>query len=116
MLTREERRRRRPQSLELTEEALVVLWGDGQRVQYDLDMLRRQCPCAGCRETRGEPHGPQLVAGDALPMLTSAAAAATSEAVGFDPVGRYGIRIRWGDGHDTGIYTFEFLRQSMTED
>jgi DUF971 family protein len=31
--------------------------------------------------------------------------------VGAEPVGRYGMRIRWGDDHDTGIYTFEYLRE-----
>ncbi|MBT3343346.1 MAG: DUF971 domain-containing protein [Gemmatimonadetes bacterium] len=111
MLNREERRRRRPKSLELTDTALVVLWGDGQQAEYALEGLRKNCPCAACREVRGEPHGPQLMAGNALPMLTEEAAAATAEAVGFDPVGRYGIRLRWADGHDTGIYTFEMLRQ-----
>ena len=24
-------------------------------------------------------------------------------------VGTYGLKIRWSDGHDTGIYTFERL-------
>jgi len=110
MLSREERRRRRPMSIELTDEALVVKWGDERRTEYGLENLRRNCPCAVCREARGEPHGPQLVAGEALPMLTTEAAAATAEALGFDPVGRYGIRLRCADGHDTGIYTFEMLR------
>jgi DUF971 family protein len=26
------------------------------------------------------------------------------------PVGRYGLAPRWGDGHSTGIYTFKMLR------
>mgnify|MGYP006437183831 FL=1 len=115
MLSREERRRRRPQNIELSDTALTVVWGDGGRNDYDLETLRRRCPCAGCGELRGEPHGPELVAGNSLPMLTSEAAAATSEARGFDPVGRYGIRLTWADGHDTGIYTFEFLRKLRAE-
>ena len=44
-------------------------------------------------------------------MLSPEAAAATAEATGFDYVGRYGIRITWADGHDTGIYVFEALRE-----
>jgi len=30
-------------------------------------------------------------------------------------VGRYGIKIRWADGHDAGIYTFEMLREFTPE-
>jgi ATP-binding protein involved in chromosome partitioning len=29
----------------------------------------------------------------------------------IDPVGRYAIRFHWSDGHSTGIYTFEHLRE-----
>jgi DUF971 family protein len=43
-------------------------------------------------------------------MLSAEAAAATAVASGFDYIGRYGIRITWADGHDTGIYVFEALR------
>jgi DUF971 family protein len=28
------------------------------------------------------------------------------------PVGRYGLTPEWGDGHDTGIYTFKLLRKA----
>ena len=28
------------------------------------------------------------------------------------PVGRYGLTPSWGDGHDTGIYTFKMLRRA----
>jgi DUF971 family protein len=40
------------------------------------------------------------------------ASAAISDVV---PVGRYAIQIRWQDGHDTGIYTYDFLRALGTE-
>ena len=32
------------------------------------------------------------------------------QARGVSYVGRYGIRIEWANGHDHGIYTFEFFR------
>ena len=31
--------------------------------------------------------------------------------VGMQPVGQYGIQLIWGDGHNTGIYTFNYLRR-----
>lgn len=29
----------------------------------------------------------------------------------IEPVGRYALRFQWSDGHATGIYTFEYLRE-----
>jgi DUF971 family protein len=34
-----------------------------------------------------------------------------NELVSLEPVGNYGIRARWADGHDTGIYPWPLLRQ-----
>ena len=50
-----------------------------------------------------------------LKLLDGEAATATAEARGFVNVGRYGLRITWADGHDTGIYTFEALREQDEE-
>jgi DUF971 family protein len=30
----------------------------------------------------------------------------------LNPVGAYAVQIVWSDGHDTGIYSFETLRQA----
>lgn len=114
MRSREEKKRRRPDSIELGAQELLISWQDGHRSNYALHDLRLQCPCANCGEARGKPHGPQLV-GAELPMVTAATVNPTSEAKGFDPVGRYGIKIRWADGHDAGIYTFEMLREFTPE-
>ena len=48
-------------------------------------------------------------------MLNGEVMTATSEADGFQRVGRYGVRIRWSDGHDAGIYTFDMLRELANE-
>jgi DUF971 family protein len=111
--SREQKKRRRPTSIELGERELLISWQDGQRGSYALEELRLECPCANCREARGMPHGPQLV-GNELPIVTAASVNPTSAAKGFDPVGRYGIKIHWADGHDAGIYTFEMLRDFTT--
>jgi len=83
---------------------LVISWRDGSESRYGLEGLRRACPCAQCRET----HGPDETGG--LAILSAEAVSATAEARGFTHVGRYGIRIEWADGHDHGIYAFEFFR------
>ena len=35
----------------------------------------------------------------------------TVERVGVSPVGNYALQFSWSDGHDTGIYTFDYLRK-----
>ena len=102
-----DRKRRRPSGIELAATELVIQWRDGVESRIPLAELRGSCPCAMCRQAREEETGPA----DELSVLTGEAATATAEARGFDYVGRYGIRINWADGHNTGIYTFESLRE-----
>ena len=99
------RGKKKPRSVELQadEGMLCVRWSDGTQSRYDLDGLRRACPCALCREAREQSDELSLLSGDAI--------SATAEAQRVDFVGRYGLRIQWGDGHDQGIYTFDFFRQ-----
>lgn len=66
---------------------------------YPARELRLACPCAGCRE---EMSGRRLLDPDRVPPDVR------PEAISL--VGAYALRIRWSDGHDTGIYTFERLR------
>lgn len=97
--------KKKPRSVELLadEGMLCVRWSDGTQSRYDLDGLRRSCPCALCREAREQ--------SDDLSLLSGEAVSATAEAQRVDFVGRYGLRILWRDGHDQGIYTFDFFRQ-----
>ena len=99
------RGKKKPRSVELLadEGMLCVRWSDGTQSRYDLDGLRRSCPCALCRDLREQ--------SDELSLLSGEAVSATAEAQRVDVVGRYGLRILWGDGHDHGIYTFDFFRQ-----
>ncbi len=102
-------RKKRPRRIDLDSEAaeLIIDWSDGSRSRLNLADMRRSCPCAMCREQRSA----AAVAAGELRLLEGEAATATAEATGYVPVGRYGIRINWADGHDTGIYTFDSLRQ-----
>jgi len=93
-----------PTKLELTDDRrLAIEWSDGQRTQYDFRELRERCPCATCREKRKSP--PPLLRvlsdGEAQPL----------KILGMKPVGNYAYAINFSDGHDTGIYSFEFLRE-----
>jgi DUF971 family protein len=82
---------------------LEVRWGDGHESAYPLAYLRGECPCASCRTEREEARR------NPLRVLRGAPPSAVIADV--EPVGRYGMRITWSDGHGTGIYTFEYLRE-----
>lgn len=78
---------------------LSVKWQDGHESRYRGDYLRGRCPCAVCVDewTGKRTIGSDQIQPDVHPEEIEA-------------VGRYGIRVRWSDGHGTGIYTFDFLR------
>lgn len=95
-----------PTSLQLTpENQLLITWSDGQRRKYSVRELREACPCATCREKRSQPKDPF-----ALPTLKQVQAEPL-KIVGMQPMGNYAYSIAFNDGHDTGIYAFDLLRQ-----
>ena len=81
---------------------LLIEWNDGHRSVHTWRNLRRNCPCAGCREEREKPPDPfKILKPEQLVPLAP---------VAMSPVGRYAYKITWSDGHDTGIFTLEHLR------
>ena len=106
-------KKKRPAKIELDggRGELVIAWKGGGESRYLLVDLRKNCPCAMCRDQRAQDD----VQEGALKLLEGEAATATAAARDFVNVGRYGIRITWADGHDTGIYTFEALREQDEE-
>lgn len=96
-----------PTDLKLvTADRLRITWSDGNVRDYAVRELRDKCPCATCREKRNAPPPPAT----SLPIL-SAAEAAPLRIAAMNPVGRYAYGIEFSDGHDTGIYTLELLRE-----
>ena len=96
-----------PTKLELVgENRLRITWSDGHVREYAVRELRNKCPCATCREKRKAPPPPPTQ----LPII-SAAEAAPLRITGMKPVGNYAYSIDFSDGHNTGIYTLESLRE-----
>ena len=92
-------KKRKPRDI-LFAEDLTVEWRDGVVSHYPFFALRDVCPCASCvDELTGEKV---LKSGDVPNDIRIAAA---------DYVGNYAIKIDWSDGHNTGIYSFRFLRE-----
>jgi DUF971 family protein len=89
----------RPLEAALDGADLRIAWEDGRTSRLPLRYVRQQCPCAGCVEefTGRRTLDPESVPADVRP-------------VSLAEVGRYALQIRWTDGHETGLYSWELLR------
>ncbi len=97
---------RQPWPLEIhvfrTARRLDVAFDDGVTVQIPAELLRVESPSA---EVQGHsPDQKQLVAGKRTVGITA-----------VEPIGHYAVRIRFDDGHDTGLYTWPKLRTLGTD-
>jgi DUF971 family protein len=100
-----------PTALKLTDDnRLLITFSDNVTKGYRVRELRDACPCATCREKRSAPPADPF----ALPLL-SKVELEPLRINGMKPVGNYAYTIAFSDGHDTGIFTFELLRELGTE-
>jgi DUF971 family protein len=79
------------------EKRVRVTWDDSHVGNYTEEYLRGYCPCALCQGHGGTPGKKFLSVPDA-------------KLLAIQPVGNYAIGFQWQDGHNTGIYHFEYLR------
>ena len=88
---------------------MSIVWSDGHQSHWSFRWLREACPCATCHEAReGEgraPGEPKPKPASLLPMFE-----APPRPQAVEPVGRYAIRFHWNDGHEAGIYSWDYLR------
>ena len=73
-----------------------VAWADGVTHKYPHRILRGFCPCAGCQ---GHGGSIRFVESTELDLRE------------VGQVGNYALSLRWGDSHDSGIYSFGYLRR-----
>lgn len=85
---------------------LALSWSDGTEQFLPLERLREACPCAVCN---GEPD--VMGRGDRPAREIKPG---RNELEGYEFVGGYGLSLRWGDGHATGIYPYALLRGGLT--
>ena len=85
---------------------LQIDWNDGQSRVYSFQALRDACPCATCREKRSAGGQPDQL----LPVLKPGEENA-NRVTGMRPIGHYAYAIVFADGHDSGIYTYDLLRE-----
>ncbi len=92
-----------PEEIEIdrSQELIKIKWNDGHTGYSDFLTLRWNCPCAACRGEMGTPG--RL---DFIKQLTPNEAKLER----IEPVGLYALKPVWKDGHETGLYTYEHLR------
>jgi len=95
-----------PKHLDLKKDrGLTIEWADGTGSYYTVAYLRRMSPSADQRELR------KAMGSNPLTVLPSAPSGDAITAVDAELIGNYAIRIRFSDGHSTGIYTWDYLRE-----
>ncbi len=89
---------------------MEIDWKDGHRSSWNFRWLRDACPCATCHEDR-EKSG--RAPGEARPKQQALLALyeAPPRPLEATPVGNYALRFKWNDGHESGIYSFDYLRR-----
>jgi DUF971 family protein len=92
-----------PVNIQLIGREVAIIWDDGRESYYGFESLRAASPSAsnqGERDVLGNRYG-----GDGPKSFPGV------DVVGFDRVGNYAIRFDFSDGHRTGLYSFDYLRQ-----
>jgi DUF971 family protein len=77
---------------------LEVAYNDGSLFRFSCEFLRVHSPSA---EVRG--HGP----GQEVLQVGKRDVGIT----GIEPVGAYAVKLVFSDGHDTGLYTWDYLHE-----
>jgi DUF971 family protein len=92
-----------PKNIQAIGEEIAVAWADGKESYFPMAYLRANSPSA---ETRGEVdilgnrhggHGPMDFPGVTV--------------TGWEFVGNYAVRFQFSDGHGTGLYSWDYLRE-----
>lgn len=94
----------RPADIQIIGEELAIKWDDGSEGYVRLEVLRRACPCAGCK-------GEMDVMGNLYKAPERPLGPKAFQLVRVDSVGGYAVQPVWADGHNSGLFTFDYLRK-----
>ena len=92
---------------EFSDTTLMIIWDDGHESLYLYEDLRRSCPCASCSELKKKGVRSAISFKKSIPLEDKSK---SIKPLDIENIGLYAIRFMWNDRHNTGIYTFDFLR------
>lgn len=95
---------------------LEIKWADGLVYRLGGDTLRTNCPCATCKFDRGEDsHSTPLTPKKPSSLrIVSHTAQESNSISNIWAIGQYALGIGFADNHDSGIFTFNLLRDLAT--
>ncbi len=102
-----------PKTLKKHDKAFQIEWKDGHTSWYPYTYLRQMCPCAECaiiRHKGKDIHSLFSPQGDG--DVTLIEVSEDIQPTDIQLVGRYALQFSWNDGHNTGIYPFDVLRET----
>ena len=94
----------KPINLESIGDELAIKWDDGSESFVRLEIWRRHCPCAGCK-------GEVDVMGNLYKNPDKPLSPQAFKLVRIMNVGGYGVQPVWADGHNSGIFSFDYLKR-----
>jgi DUF971 family protein len=92
-----------PVNIQIIGEEVAIAWDDGAETYYPFEKLRAASPSAsnvGERDILGNRYG-----GDGPKKFPGV------QVLGWERVGNYAVRFDFSDGHRTGLYSYDYLRQ-----
>jgi DUF971 family protein len=92
-----------PANIQLIGNEIAIKWNDDSETYLGLETMRKHCPCAACG---GEPD---VLGRVVRPQVTHTPASFRMK--GWQIIGSYALQPSWEDGHNTGLYTFPYLKQ-----
>ncbi len=93
----------RPKSIKkASSSGLLITWENGHESRFPLARLRDHCPCAGCK-------GETILLHAYQPPTSDRSTPGRETLTAVKQVGSYAVQLEWADGHDTGIYTWDYL-------
>lgn len=93
-----------PKQIKIKKDNLCIKWDNDTESLIGLTYLRDECPCANCK-------GETILLKTYRPAKTSKADPEMYLIKEIKIAGGYAIQIFWKDGHNTGIYTWDYLKK-----
>ena len=94
----------KPRKLEIIDKnELFIKWDDESESLISLKHLRDECPCATCK-------GETILFKTLRPPSITVKNSNMYEVADIQLVGGYAVQIKWQDGHNTGIYSWDYLK------
>ncbi len=94
----------KPKQIKIVDkDKLLLTWDDENTTFISLKYLRDECPCAGCK-------GETILFKTYRPPKPTIFSPEMYKIKSIEVIGDYAIQIGWKDGHNTGIYSWEYLK------